>query len=201
MVPLSFRSRVRCGQNRTVQGLGTDSSGVEDAGDEELLALVAGGDSSAFDELYARHAGWLLLRLTRRCSDPGLAEEVLQDTFVSVWRSAAGFSGDSAGGWLWTVASRRLVDSLRRAARTPQVGAAHGAEPVGPGPEDELSDLAHGDLGAALAALSPELRQVLQATVLDGLSTREAAVVLGIAQGTVKTRASRARAQLRAGLA
>jgi len=59
----------------------------------------------------------------------------------------------------------------------------------------------HGDAGAALASLSPEFRAVIQATVLDGLTTREAARLLGVPEGTVKTRAMRARAQLRAALA
>jgi RNA polymerase sigma-70 factor (ECF subfamily) len=59
----------------------------------------------------------------------------------------------------------------------------------------------HGDLGSALAQLSPELRAVVQATVLDGLSTREAARLLGVPQGTVKTRMSRARVQMREALA
>jgi RNA polymerase sigma-70 factor (ECF subfamily) len=59
----------------------------------------------------------------------------------------------------------------------------------------------HGDLAGALDRLSPELRAVLQATVLDGLTTREAARLLGIPAGTVKTRLMRARRQLREGLA
>ncbi len=175
---------------------------MEDVEDDQLLALVARGDAAAFDELYGRHAGWLLLRLRRRCSDPGLAEEVLQDTFVSVWRGAGRFSAGSAGGWLWTVASRRLVDALRRSEPMPAMPAsAVAGEPASPGPEALLCEVSYGDLGTALSQLSPELRKVLQATVLDGLSTKEAAVVLGIPQGTVKTRAARARAQLRAGLA
>ncbi len=58
----------------------------------------------------------------------------------------------------------------------------------------------HGDLGRALDALSPELRAVVQATILDGLTTREAARLLGVPTGTVKTRAMRARAQLREAL-
>ena len=59
----------------------------------------------------------------------------------------------------------------------------------------------YGDVGAALASLSPELRAVVQATVLDGLTTKEAAGLLGIPQGTVKTRALRARRELRRSLA
>jgi RNA polymerase sigma-70 factor (ECF subfamily) len=68
--------------------------------------------------------------------------------------------------------------------------------------EDEvLIGVEHGDLGTALGRLSPELRAVVQATVLDGLTTREAATLLGIPQGTVKTRAARARRELREALA
>ena len=68
--------------------------------------------------------------------------------------------------------------------------------------EDQvLLGVEHGDLAGALRALSPELRAVVQATVLDGLTTREAARLLGIPAGTVKTRMMRARIQLRGALA
>jgi RNA polymerase sigma-70 factor (ECF subfamily) len=67
--------------------------------------------------------------------------------------------------------------------------------------EQVLLGVEYGDLGAALNRLSPELRAVMQATVLDGLTTKEAARLLGIPQGTVKTRLMRARAQLREVLA
>jgi len=170
--------------------------------DAALLASVVRGDQQALAALYDRHAGWLLLRLSRRCSDAGLVEEVLQDVFVSVWRSAGSFtSGGPAGGWLWTLAARRLVDALRRRAHD-GVPVEHTPDHLVPGPEELLvTDLDHGDLARALGTLSAELRQVLQATVLDGLTTRRAAVVLAIPEGTVKTRAARARAQLRTALA
>jgi RNA polymerase sigma-70 factor (ECF subfamily) len=64
-----------------------------------------------------------------------------------------------------------------------------------------LLGVEYGDLAGALDRLSPELRAVVQATVLDGLTTNEAARLLGIPQGTVKTRMSRARLQLREELA
>jgi RNA polymerase sigma-70 factor (ECF subfamily) len=67
--------------------------------------------------------------------------------------------------------------------------------------EHVLLAVQYGDVGAALASLSPELRAVVQATVLDGLTTREAAQLLGIPPGTVKTRMMRARAALRERLA
>ncbi len=71
-----------------------------------------------------------------------------------------------------------------------------------PSAEDRvLARLEYGDLGTALDRISPELREVLRATVVDGLTTREAARLLGIPEGTVKTRALRARAELRKALA
>lgn len=111
------------------------------------------------------------------------------------------------GGWLWTIAARRLVDAQRASARTARAQAAHAhqasdtARGTVPSAEDRvLSALDHGDLGTALNSLSPELRAVLRATVVDGLTTREAAALLGIPEGTVKTRAQRARRELRAAL-
>ena len=57
--------------------------------DEELLRAVAGGDTGALRVLYERHAAWMSVRLTRRCNDPGIVAEVLQDTFAAVWRGAS----------------------------------------------------------------------------------------------------------------
>ncbi len=68
--------------------------------------------------------------------------------------------------------------------------------------EDQvLVGIEHGRLGPALACISPELRAAIEATVLDGLSTAEAAVLLGVPEGTVKSRCHRARQALRALLA
>ncbi|AEY89424.1 RNA polymerase ECF-subfamily sigma factor [Streptomyces hygroscopicus subsp. jinggangensis 5008] len=179
-------------------------------GDAALLRAVAQGDASAMAALYDRHAGWLHARLTRRCADPELVREVLQDTFVTVWRSAAGHRGQEAGGWLWTIAARRLVDARRAQERAARVaGPLPEPEPSGrygsgaaPSAEDRvLAGLEYGDVGTALDRISPELREVLRATVVDGLSTREAARLLGIPEGTVKSRARRARAELREALA
>ncbi|MZE76323.1 RNA polymerase subunit sigma-24, partial [Streptomyces sp. SID5475] len=74
-------------------------------------------------------------------------------------------------------------------------GAAPAAE------EEALAATVGGDVGDALRCLAPELRQVLQAMVLDGLSVRETAVLLGLPEGTVKTRARRARTEMRRALA
>ncbi|MCW3817730.1 RNA polymerase sigma factor [Micromonospora sp. DR5-3] len=175
-----------------------------DVGDGELLRLIGEGDRRAFDVLYARNAPWLVLRLRRRCRDPELVREVLQETFLTVWRAAASYRGDGAVvGWLWAVAVRRLIDARRRALARPQSVGSPGEEILAwsPSAEEEVMAGAYdADLERALHRLAPELRAVLQATVLDGLSVREAAVLLGLPEGTVKTRAMRARRELREAL-
>ena len=167
--------------------------------DPELLRAVAAGDSVALRQLYDRHAPWMSVRLRSRCNDHGVVAEVLQDTFVAVWRGAGGYRGDGqVAAWLWGVAIRRLVSRLRRRPRTAEVLVADvlgGAE--GSAEDSVLAGVEYGDLGLALARLSPEMRAVVQATVLDGLTMREASQLLGIPAGTVKTRLHRAKAQLR----
>ena len=173
-----------------------------DQSDIELLAAVADRDRAALRALYERHAGWLVVRLSRRCGDPDIVNEAVQDTFVAVWRKPLAYRGSGdVGAWLWGIAFRRLLDRVRRRSRWETV-----AEWVKPGvvlsAEDEvLVGIEHGDAGAALDRLSPELKVVVQALVLDGLTAREAALLLGIPAGTVKTRMMRARRLLREDLA
>jgi RNA polymerase sigma-70 factor (ECF subfamily) len=180
--------------------------------EEQLLQRVARADLDAFDELYRRTSTWLALRLRRRCADDGIVAEVLQDTYLTVWRAAGSFAslrasggdapGGGAAGWIWTIAARRLVDALRRSARQPDVVPAE-ALPLrsAAAAEDEALDRTiGGDLGTALDRLAPELRAVLGALVLDGLTVRETSVLLGVPEGTVKSRARRARTALREAL-
>jgi len=98
--------------------------------------------------------------------------------------------------WIWGIAIRRMIDILRR--RVPrEIPLLEREERERSAEEQVLSGIEYGDLAGALNRLSPELRAVVQATVLDGLTTREAARLLGVPAGTVKTRMMRARAQLR----
>ncbi len=170
--------------------------------EEELVRLVATGDRAAFEQLYRQTAPWLAVRLRRRCADDQIVAEVMQETYLAVWRAAGSFAGaavnGTAVGWLWTIAARRLVDAFRRRARH---AAPLAPEPVAPAAEDEaLAGVVGDDVGDALARLAPELRQVLQAMVVDGLTVRETATLLGVPEGTVKTRARRARIAMRAAL-
>jgi RNA polymerase sigma factor (sigma-70 family) len=168
--------------------------------DAALLAAVGQRDLDAMRALYDRHAAWLAVRLSRRCNDRDLVADAVQDTFVAVWQKPQGFRGDGdVAAWLWGIAIRRLVSRLRR---HPDVVAVPGLTEVAPAAEDQvLLSVEYGDLGQALAKLSPEMRAVVQATVLDGLTAAEAARLLRMPVGSVKTRLSRAKAHLRAALA
>ena len=182
--------------------MGTTTPIVTDAA---LVAAVAKGDMSALAELYARHGGWLHARLLRRCNDPDVVVEVVQDTFVALWKDARRFRHEGeVGAWLWGIAFRRLVSRLRSRKDVvfiPEWDAPAAPQQVLASAEDQvLLGVEYGDLAAALRRLSPEFRSVVQAVVLDGLTTKEAGRLLGVRENTVKTRLHRAKAQLRTAL-
>lgn len=170
--------------------------------DATLLAAIGDRDLSAMRALYDRHAAWLAVRLGRRCADRDLVADALQDTFVAVWQRPKGFRGEGdVAAWLWGIAIRRLVSRLRVRRDVPLHfdGGTAQAEPAAE--EQVLLSVEYGDAGQALAQLSPEMRVVIQAVVLDGLTTKEAARVLHVPESTVKTRLSRAKVRLRSALA
>ena len=141
-----------------------------------------------------------MARLTRRCNDREVVLDVVQDTFLAAWREAGSWRGDGeVAGWLWGIAFRRMVSRLRRrkdGLLMPdwELSADHAL----PAAEEQvLLGVEYGDLAGALRQLSPEFRSVVQAVVLDGLTTKEAGRLLGVRENTVKTRLHRAKAQLR----
>jgi RNA polymerase sigma-70 factor (ECF subfamily) len=173
----------------------------DERSDVELVAAVVDRDRAALHELYTRHEPWLSIRLAYRCADRSLVEEAVQDTFVAVWGSADRYHATGpVAAWIWGIGIRRLLHVMRprkslrerlMAQRSPELLSA----------EDELLvGVEHGDVGLALGKLSPELRMVVQATVLDGLSCHEAGRLLGIPSGTVKTRMMRAKREMREAL-
>ena len=168
--------------------------------DADLLAAIAEQDRGALTALYLRHAPWLTARLTHRCADPDVVDQALQDTFVAIWRKPTSYRGTGeVAAWLWGIAVRRLIDQLRR--RPALVYSPDFDRLMVSAEEEVLAGINHGELAGALDRLSPDLVAVVRATVLDGLTTREAARLLRIPAGTVKSRMSRARTELREALA
>jgi len=180
------------------------SPGAGERDDAALLRAVARGDEESLAALYDRHAGWLTVRMTRRCAMPDVVDHALQDTFLALWREAGAYrGGGDVAAFIWGIGIRRLIDAIRRENGPRRRLPWRAAEPeaVVSAEDQVLAGIEHGRLGQALARLSPELRGAIEATVLDGLTCAEAAVLLGVAEGTVKSRCHRARLALRAALA
>src|SRR5215469_1916964 len=161
--------------------------------DDGLVARVAAGDDTALRELFSRHAPWLAARL-RAVLPAADVEDVLQETFLAVWRGAGRYRpAGAAGGWLWGIARRQAAAGL------PDVVTAGGREAGDPA---EVA-LARADLAAAVAALGPPGapdREVWRLLYEEDRPVAEVAVLLGVPPGTVKSRAHRARRLLRAAL-
>jgi RNA polymerase sigma-70 factor, ECF subfamily len=177
---------------------------AEQSDDAALLSAVAHGDEGALGTLYDRHAGWLTVRLTRRCGTPDVVDHAVQDTFLALWRGASAYrGGGDVAAFIWGIGIRRLIDAIRReSGSTRRLPWSAAETQVVTSAEDQvLVGIEHGRLGQALSSLSPELRGAIEATVLDGLTYAEAGVLLGVAEGTVKSRCHRARIALRAVLA
>ena len=175
---------------------------VDQPTDRDLVADIAAGDRGALHELFARHQPWLAARVRQRCSDPEVVAEVVNDTFLTAWQKPGKYAGDGeVAAWLWGIAIRTLLHRLRPRKSVVERLTRLRTEHASPSAEDAvLLGVEHGDVGLAMQRLSPELMAVVQATVLDGLSTREAGELLGIPAGTVKSRMSRARTELREAL-
>ena len=176
--------------------------------DDRLIAAIAAGDDTALRDLFTRHAPWLAARL-RAVLPAAEVEDVLQETFLGVWRGAgrfrpAGPGQAEAGGWLWGIARRQAALALRRR------GPAEAMLPAGLAAGSQASAdpaeaaLVGADLDRAAAALgpagSPE-REVWRLLYLEDRPVAEVAWLTGVPEGTVKSRAHRARRLLRAALA
>jgi RNA polymerase sigma factor (sigma-70 family) len=172
--------------------------------DEVLVASVARGDQQALRTLYDRHATGMLRLVRRMTSHAGVAEEILQEAWLAIWRSAGSFRGESsARGWLYGVAKRQAHNQLRRAV-LPQVD----LEEAGavPDPSDPVEDVvlakaARADLAAGVRSLPEHLKEVLMLVLVDDMAYPEVAAVLDIPVGTVKSRMSHARRRLADALA
>ncbi len=167
--------------------------------DATLLARVANRDLDAFEVLYHRYVRSIFGLALRRLRNRPEAEEVTQEAFTAVWRSADSYRPErgSAGGWLYTVARNAILDRMRRNGRAdttaelPDLASAEG----GPDERAEQSDTAW-RVHRALEELNANEREVIQLAYWSGLSQTEVASYLGQPLGTVKTRTRSALARL-----
>jgi len=168
---------------------------VDDERDRALLAAHVAGDRSAFGTLVALHRDRLYAVALQTLSDREEAADAVQDALLSAYRSAATFRGDArVTTWLHRVVVNACLDRVRRRAVRPTVPLpAHDlVEPHDALGERETAVEVH----AALAGLPLEQRVALVLVDLQGLPVEEAARVLGVPTGTVKSRCSRGRARL-----
>jgi len=161
-----------------------------DAGGE-LIAQIATGDRDALTALYHRERQPLFAYLLHLTGDVGVAEEVLQDTFVAVWKSAGSFAGrSSARTWLFGIARRQAHNTLRRRSLPrANVAAAERLPDTRPEPEERVITAAtRAEVVAAMTQLSHDHQEALVLAFAHDLSYQEMADLLGIPVGTVKSR-------------
>ncbi len=185
--------------DRLVTGSGRISTGTLEAAersDADLLAAHCAGDPDAFGELFRRHRDRMWAVAVRTCGDREMAADAVQDGFIAAFRRAGSFRGDAAvTTWLHRIVVNACLDRLRR------------RRPTSPLPDYDSLDLAdrhdeHArtetalDVRAALAQLPEGQRLALVLVDMHGLAVAEAAQILGVAEGTVKSRCSRGRAAL-----
>jgi len=173
---------------------------------DELLVAVAGGDQRAFSVLYDRVSPQVLGVALRVLRDRALAEEALQEVMVEVWRKADRFDPDrgTAPGWIATLAHRRAVDRVRseqasrdrddRVSRRDEMRAFDSVA-------DEVEvELDHWQVRQALSALTVRQREAIELAYFAGHTYRDVARVLGVPEGTAKSRLRDGLLRLRAAL-
>lgn len=172
--------------------------------EQSWIASARNGDEAAFGQLVQKYQKRVYTLTVRMCPTPELAEEAAQEAFLSAWQGLPFFRGDSAfSTWLYRLASNACVDLLRKERRhqgTSLDDDAAGAEipDTKPTPEEaaETKEL-RAQIEAGLRQLSPEHRAVLILREIQQLNYEEIADVLSLDLGTVKSRISRGRRQLR----
>jgi len=173
-----------------------------DTRDAELVRQAAAGDPDAFGQLFLRHRDRLWAVAIRTLSDPEEAADALQDAMISAFRRAGSFRGDSAvTTWLHRIVINACLDRLRRKAARPMAGGTdertldHLALGQATPDPSSVSDTSI-DVKAALRTLPPDQQAALILVDMLGYSVADAAGILGVSEGTVKSRCARGRARL-----
>ncbi len=170
-----------------------------EASDIELIQGMAQGNAHALDSLYARHGPALLGYLTGQLGDNRqLAEEVLQDVMLAAWKSAPRFRGDSkVRTWLIAIARNQAIN-YRRKRKLTLVELHDTYNSDGTGPLERIERASRAELlREAIQQLPTQQRETLELVFFHQLSGPEAAEIMGVSEGTVKSRLHRAKDTLR----
>ena len=186
---------------------------AERLADEELMPLIGEKDPEAFEVFYDRHGGVAYSLAYRVVGERGAAEDVVQEAFISIWRSGARYDAarGSVRSWMLGIVRNRAIDALRsRAGRAPKLDFDDDAvleqRPAGEQTESEaLRRETAGELRGALEELPGDQSKVIALAYFGGFSHSEIASMLGVPLGTVKGRMrlglEKVRGQLAEGLA
>ena len=172
---------------------------MQTTSDEELVRRIAGGDKLAMQVLFTRHHVRVYRFALRFVRNPTVAEDVISEVFLDVWRQAGKFEGRAAvSTWLLAIARFKALSALRR--RTEQELDDEMAETIEDTADNPEVDLQKKDKGgvlrACLSKLSAEHREVIDLVYYHEKSVEEAAEIVGIPEATVKTRMFYARKKL-----
>jgi RNA polymerase sigma-70 factor (ECF subfamily) len=159
----------------------------------DLLQRIAErADPAAFRELYEAYGPRVKAYMMRKGADAGTAEDLAQETLLTVWRKAALYAGDkgSMTTWVFAIARNLRIDRLRREVPWQELPEGRMAEVSGePLPDEAMAEKERRErVQAALAALPAEQREAVSLAYLEGLSHSEIAERLGVPLGTVKSR-------------
>lgn len=167
------------------------------------MTAAQAGDRTAVDELLARYEPHIYRFGLRMCGDEDAAREVLQETLLAAFRHLPGFRGDAAlSTWLYQIARSFCIKARRGRRPTTELDAAPALVDPAPRPDAQAHAREIGEaLSRAIADLPDDQREVLLLRDVEGLSAEQAAEVVGIEVGALKSRLHRARAALRGRLA
>jgi RNA polymerase sigma-70 factor (ECF subfamily) len=170
-------------------------SGFGGLADEDLMGLVREGDARAFEVIFDRHSGAAFSLAYRMCGRRAMAEDVVQEAFLSLWRSGARYDGarGSVRSWVLGVVHNRAIDALRRGVG--RAGRAAGAEGLAErlaAPERTDVEVGRREearaVRSALGGLPVDQRRVIELAYFGGFTHSQIAEMLGLPVGTVKGR-------------
>jgi RNA polymerase sigma-70 factor (ECF subfamily) len=178
-----------------VFGLRFHTRDLRSLADEDLMELVRGGEAAAFEVIFDRHAGRAFALAYRMCGRRAMAEDVVQEAFLSLWRSGTRYdpTRGSVRAWVLTVVRNRAIDSFRREATKDgrdvrdEMAVERAPAPQLTHAEVERREEAQ-QVRAALGGLPFEQRQVIELAYFGGFTHAQIAEMLELPAGTVKGR-------------